>query len=522
LAALIFAGVVLILIILGVFLLRGRTGTRRISMSRGAWILRITLAFVVTYLAFKALGPATNYDTGLYHLGAIKYASDFHSIPGLANLFIPFGYANGQFPMAAFLGNGPWGQEGFRLLNGLMICLVAVELFLRIRSRKWSWGTFTLLAGVAGTFIPLIAIADFWVTSPTSDTSILLLTLIAVAYLCDYLGSVSGRSINASVVLITITVMIALRPTMIFFAATALVVVVGVQVVRISRGVQSSSRAGFIAAGVLALLVGGLQIARDYVLSGWLMYPLSLHRFSVDWAASDPVDTRNATLAAARDYSTTDGYYTAHSWDWIPLWFSRLWSQWETYFFLLGCLMAVAALIAAYVAGQRVPARRLIICMLPSLVAVLAWFTVSPPSYRFIWGPLFTIFLIPLGAGLAAIHRSDARISSRIAPLVLAAACAVLVLVTGFSAIARNQVSTVTESRVFELAGISLGYAVSPMPVVETQDLNLESGLVARTPITGDQCWDVYPLCTFYPERSLGLRGPNLQDGFMVSQVPTP
>jgi hypothetical protein len=60
------------------------------------------------------------------------------------------------------------------------------------------------------------------------------------------------------------------------------------------------------------------------------------------------------------------------------------------------------------------------------------------------------------------------------------------------------------------------------MPVVETQDLNLESGLVARTPITGDQCWDVYPLCTFYPERSLGLRGPNLQDGFMVSQVPTP
>jgi hypothetical protein len=184
--------------------------------------------------------------------------------------------------------------------------------------------------------------------------------------------------------------------------------------------------------------------------------------------------------------------------------------------------MAVAALIAAHVAGKRVPVGRLIISMLPSLVAVLAWFTVSPPSYRFIWGPLFTIFLIPLGAGLAAIHRSDARVSTRVAPLVLAAACAVLVLVTGFSAIARNQVSTVTESRDFELAGFSLGYAVSPMPVAETQDLKLESGLVVRTPVTSDQCWDVYPLCTFNPERSLGLRGPNLQDGFMVSPVVTP
>jgi hypothetical protein len=517
-----FAGAAVVLIALGYVLARRRGGANRTTMSRGTWALGISLVLVVAYLAYKALGPATNYDTGLYHLGAIKYASDFQTIPGLANLYTPFGYANGQFPMAAFLGNGPWGQEGFRLLNGLLICLVAVELFLRIRSRKWSWGTFTLIAGVAGTLIPLIAIADFWVTSPTSDTAILLLTLVAVAYLCDYFGSRLDRALNCSVVLVAITIMIALRPTMVFFSATTLLVLALAEFIRTRQGSVSNTSRGFIAAGVLALALGGLQIARDYVLSGWLMFPLSLHKFNVSWAASDPVNIRDATLAAARDYSTKDGWQTAHSWEWIPLWFSRLWSQWETYFFILGCLLAIAALVAAHVAGKRLAPRRLIACMLPSIVAVIAWFTVSPPSYRFIWGPLFTIFLIPLGYGLAALHRSDARISTRTAPLVLAASCAVLLVVTGFSAFARNQASTISESREFQLGGVSLNYTVAPLPVVATQDLGMSTGLVVRTPVSGDQCWNVYPLCTFNPESALGLRGSDLQDGFMISKAPTP
>ena len=97
-----------------------------------------------------------------------------------------------------------------------------------------------------------------------------------------------------------------------------------------------------------------------------------------------------------------------------------------------------------------------------------------------------------------------------------------LLVVTGFSAIARNQASTISESREFQLGGVSLGYAVAPFPLVEIQDLRMSSGLVVRTPVSGDQCWDAYPLCTFYPESSLSLRGSTLQDGFMVSKVPTP
>ena len=112
-----FAGAAVVLIALGYVLARRRGGADRTTMTRGAWALGISLVLVVAYLAFKALGPATNYDTGLYHLGAIKYAGDYATIPGLAHLYFPFGYNNSLFPLAAILGNGPWEGIGYRLVH---------------------------------------------------------------------------------------------------------------------------------------------------------------------------------------------------------------------------------------------------------------------------------------------------------------------------------------------------------------------------------------------------------------------
>ena len=83
------------------------TGSTR---GRELWafiFLAITLVVGAGYLAIAALGPVTNYDSGLYHLGAISFAGDFRTIPGLANLYQAFGYNNSFFPFAAFLGNGP-------------------------------------------------------------------------------------------------------------------------------------------------------------------------------------------------------------------------------------------------------------------------------------------------------------------------------------------------------------------------------------------------------------------------------
>ena len=55
-------------------------------------VLIAVLALGMVYMSVAALGPVTNYDTGLYHLGAVKYSGDFATIPGIANLMNPIGY----------------------------------------------------------------------------------------------------------------------------------------------------------------------------------------------------------------------------------------------------------------------------------------------------------------------------------------------------------------------------------------------------------------------------------------------
>ena len=84
---------------------RGWAGEWKWSSSL-IWVL--PLAVIPTmYLAVAALGPVTNFDSGLYHLNAIAHAAEFSAIPGLANLYAPLGYANAGFPLAAALESTP-------------------------------------------------------------------------------------------------------------------------------------------------------------------------------------------------------------------------------------------------------------------------------------------------------------------------------------------------------------------------------------------------------------------------------
>ena len=517
------AGIVVLLIaallgVAGVVLVRRRSTWAIRRPARAAIALFAALGLTVVYVGFKALGPATNYDTGLYHLGAIKYAGDFSTIPGLATLYFPFGYNNSQFPLAALLGNGPWDGVGYRLLNGLILVLVVVDLVVRLLGRRYSWGTFVLLVGLGASLIPLVAIADFWLTSPTSDTPVLLLTIVSSAYLADFLGHRRERSLNATVVAVTALIMISMRPTMVFYAVAVAGVVV-VALVR-QRGWPRLTGLGWAAIGSAVVVLGGLQIARDRLLSGWLLYPLSLASFDVPWRALDPTDPRNATLASARDPFAPDHYVVAHSWGWISPWLSQRLTMWETYFLLVGL---IATVVLWWVAHRRIgfPRHlgRIAACLLPSAVAVLAWFTVSPPSYRFIWGPLFCLVFIPLGAALHALHQQRASLTSplrRSTPMALLAVAIVVLAVTGYSAIARNQASTITEQRAWTIGPVSVPYAVTPIPLPPVIPAQQASGLMLTTPEVGrDQCWGNYPLCTVDPGTTIALRGASIQEGFV-------
>lgn len=491
-------------------------GTLRLGRSRG-WDIRwkprgirlvIPLIFGASliYVAAAALGPVTNYDTGLYHLGAIRYAAEFPTIPGLANLHFPFGYSNIEFPLAAFLTNGLLSDGGFRLLNGLFMAMLVADLMIRFGVRKAGPGREVLVVGITAAWIPLVALVDYWVTSPTQDSAVLLLTVAAGAYLAQGVARRHDQIANLSVAAVLAVVLVLARPTMIFYALSLVGVIVVVVVRRKDRSEERVFLSGFV-----VLLVGATaavaMLLRDRVLSGWIQYPLSLYLFPVDWRAADPQPFREAILGFHRDPANI--WQSVNGWSWVESWFVRTTSQWETYLLAVGLAAVVLLIILSRLRRVNIRLRAMLAVMAPSLVMLVAWWVASPPSFRFAWGPLFASVCIPVGWLWWRLSRQQTRIPTE-AFLALAVAVPVVVVVA-YSAAFRMPWESMTEERNF--AG-AVTYRVTSLPAVAVDEERLASGLLITRPQSGEQCWDVFPLCTPLVESSVQLRGESLRDGF--------
>lgn len=469
------------------------------------WPLIAVAAIAMGYLAWAALGPVTNYDTGLYHLGAIRYAGDFATIPGLANLYFPFGYNTAQFPLGAFLGNGPWQGEGFRLLNGLLLCAMVVDLVLRYRSR--SVGTFILAVGVVVTMVPMVALDDYWVTSPTADTAVMIVTIVSVAYLADGLTRRRAGSADLAVAMVLAVITVTLRPLMAVYAIGVLLVVVFAQRYSARR---LSPRSWLTVLGIAAVL-GVIQSVRDYLLSGWLQFPLSVFAFDVPWRTADPVSNRTPTLGAARD--PLDLWAAAEGWGWIGTWMSRLPSQWEP--FLLALMILVAALLLIPV-RSHVRWRVLVAVLAPALLVDIVWFLFSPPSFRFAWGPLFAPGIVLIGFALHTwFNNRQTTVRIDVSVWAIRGGALAVLVITVVTALFRSDPGTRSDRITWQLGPITLALPATPIVLPEVREQELASGLVVTIPTPSDQCWVVYPLCTAQLAPTVQQRGTSIGDGFI-------
>lgn len=468
--------------------------------------------YVTVYLAAAALGPVMNYESGRYHLGAIQYAADFPAIPGLANLYFPFGYGTAQFPLAAFMTNGPWQSEGFRLLNGLLLALAALDLVLRVNWGRRGPGFYVLATGLLVTWVPMVALSDYWVTSPSQDSAALTLTVVASAYLVDAVHGgkwwVSAAFTGLAVSILTTLI----RPTMASYLVGAIFVVL-LLLWRRKSLVRSFRLSGLLMVS-LASAAFLLTVSRDRIVSGWLLYPLSAFRFDVPWSADDPSFVRSATLGYHRNPS--DMWNSATGWEWIGPWLTEQVAQWETYALLA---LAAVAFVVLILTRSQVTAlnigTRMALSSFPSLVAVVAWWALSPPAFRFAWGALFTLTTVPIGWGLRALLSN--RPTARPAQLLIAAATVPVLGVVTYSALYRLDTVAMTREHSIDL-GIEFTLKVAPLQIAEVDPIPLESGLVMVRPVPTDQCWSAFPLCTPDPNPRLAPMAGGWEQGFFLRE----
>jgi len=488
---------------------------RRVRHQRGHrpssadWTVLTALSLAVIALAVAALGPVTNYDTGLYHLGAIRYAAEFAAIPGLANVYFPFGYGNSLFPLAAFLGNGPWGAEGFRLVNGLILVLVLLDLALRMGRRRWSAGTWVLLIGCTAGLAPMLVLADYWVTSPSQDSAVLAVTLVSGAYLVDALSrhATARRSPrpDAVVAIVTAVILVTMRPLMGVFALVTVALALGLLMRR-----RGTGWARWTVLVGLVLVTAGVQAWRDRILSGWIGYPLDLWPLDVPWRAPAASLEISATLWAARDPELSESWQTASGYGWVAGWIARLPHQWETWVLLALYLAAAAALVVAARSHRR--PRHLLWGVAPAVLTIVVWFLATPPAFRFAWGPLILPGAVVLGWCIHAARGSGAIRRIRAGVPVLASA----VIVIGSAMSMVEAVGSMrSEQHRWLLGPVAIVYATTPLQQSQVRPVGLGDGLELQYPIDTDQCWRAFPLCTGQLPNTIRWRTRLvIQDGF--------
>lgn len=467
----------------------------------------VAVAAVAVSAARSTMGPVTAFDTGLYHLSSIGYAAQYRTIPGLANLYFTLGYHDSFFTFAAALTNGLWSADGWRLANGLLVVMLGIEVAVRTLQRRANPSLYVAALSLLVVAAIVLPQADAWIASPTPDTATMIACLVALTYGVDALVASHRHQLAIATMLVVGAWAVTMRPTMAVFVGVLAVVLVVREWRRGGRPVWPPHGIAWFTGALIAVLFI-LQLTRDALTSGWLLYPASLVRLPFDWTTADPTPARLLSIGYNRVGPVAEAYTGAPGFGWLGPWLTTYLPANRGTLALLAALGIVAvvtgllALGRARSAGTSIRGSVLLafLAWIAGPIAVVTGLLFGPPAIRFVWGPLFATAIIPAAWALHAwLRRTRWAWVGRMAWMAWS-----LLIVT--------------------IAAISVMHAASgpaSLPPVPTRSETLPSGVTITVPTNpGMQCWATFPLCTPEWAPELAMRGRSVQDGFSARGNP--
>jgi hypothetical protein len=385
------------------------------------------------------------------------------------------------------------------------------------------------------------------VASPNLDLAAFVLVSAGMVYLADCVEN-GPRLPEACVAVGALAVASTTRP---LYWSTTLLALVALAVLARAR-LRAPARLVRSAACVCALpaLLAVGWMARQTVLSGYPLFPLTAGSLPVDWKIPlSVIVSQNQGDDAWARWTDMPPSFVLSSWQWLTSWWLPVEKRDLA---VLAPLLLLACLVPA-LAG-RDPGRRrrlwpMLAVVLPSLVTLGIWFHVAPDP-RFAWAPIWLVpialaawalpplgrtALGPLAAGLAAgvvvtvlfVHHLVWLVP---ALLVLWAWLFALALVLrqgraraflAYAAVASAVVvafGVLVDRNAFYLIHANqpgpFGTPLEPTPTLST--VQTDSGFRLSQTVDSDQCFGVL-LCTpLLINEHLHMRGPGVSSGFSV------
>lgn len=498
---------------------------------RGGWLIAFVL--ITFWLADRALAPANASDSGLYHLPAIRLASDFAIVPGVGNLMPAFAVGSGNFLYNAMLNVGPLSGRGWHVGNSL--------LFVAFLMRVWPAmarvvrGDGRPADGFDAALVPLclFLLLGKDVSSPKTDLPAGALLLVMASQLARVLcGERPIHTLRGHVV--TATVLGAAAVCMKISAAPmAALLWLGFVITWFRRDREDVAGLAMLAMPslVIALLLPGVFVARNVVTSGYPLFPATVFPASVDWrlepAAVEKyhrgfVEFTRFDLAqglAKKVNATPLKFYgrlmdpgfsrleDATATNWIRGWFFTMLVAWP-----IEVAVPIVIAMVLWLLGRRAdqPARRARnMIALAAGMTLLAWF-VTVPDGRYIW---FATWALAGAAAIPAFHVLSRR--TIVAGLLLACV-AVVVFRVGLQLVYREgPIADVFVVR----PGPDHGFHLPPTNAMTT--FTSRHGFTLSYPANGSSTvwFSPQPATTVkYLDSDLKLRGKDFQAGVMIDR----
>ena len=380
-------------------------GGRIALRPRRTWLMIVGLS-----LASVALATVTvsNYDAGLYYHSMIAHLRGDNVVIGLANLHHRLGNWSGSLSLAAFLESGPWGGDGYRLANPLVILVVliaAAPRVLRVLGGRQSTGDVLAVIAVPLCLVEFLRSPGFFVAAPTPDTGFSLIAVLAIAALVDVIVERSDRA--AAETLTWSSLALIYRPTGLVLALLAAVVLV--------YALKRPQMARLARVATLAALGALAHFGMTVALTGFPVFPISTLPEIVSWSVSQDMRAYQVRIVQTIARAAGEQAVGTEGWSWVGPWITR--NRRFTF--------EVAALLSAGVAmlGFGRHSRRLGSALLAIGVVTLPvgfWFW-SAPDPRFGLGLVYAWAVLPLALAVNSLVES-----SRLRPVALLAAGAVL------------------------------------------------------------------------------------------------
>lgn len=284
-----------------------------LSLNKGKILFVLGLMLLFSYGASRGY---LHFDSGLYHAQAIRWIEEYGVVPGLANLHCRLAYNSSAFTLTALYSMEFLVGQSLHTVAGFMamvLCgkaLSVVQVFSRKKIRVSDFVKVALLFYISIIYTEMM--------SPASDYFAMLFLFYIVLTWVELEERQEKNIATYSMLCVLMAVTITIKLS----AAIMLLLVLKPAVVLIKEK-RYGQIAVYIMLGLLAVFP---YLARNVILSGWLVYPFpSIDLFSFDWkipagearydAEEIKVYAKGMTDVLLKDLPMTQ---------WLPNWFTGL------------------------------------------------------------------------------------------------------------------------------------------------------------------------------------------------------